>query len=98
MLFSENDKKEIKNISEEAIEDYEYNTEIIRKEYSRKSLRQDINVLTKQVEELAKTVEDLKEQLSQQVVLNKKLQKQLDKKAQAAREGVYDDDYLVNYD
>ena len=60
MLFSDNDKKEIKDISEEAIEDYEYNTEIIRKEYSRKSLRQDINALTKQVEELAKTVEDLK--------------------------------------
>lgn len=98
MLFSDNDKKEIKNISEEAIEDYEYNTEIIRKEYSRKSLRQDINALTKQVEELAKTVEDLKEQLSQQVVLNKKLQKQLDEHAKAAREGVYDDDYLVNYD
>ena len=98
MLFSDNDKKEIKDISEEAIEDYEYNTEIIRKEYSRKSLRQDINALTKQVEELAKTVEDLKEQLSQQVVLNKKLQKRLDEHAKAAREGVYDDDCLVNYD
>ena len=51
-----------------------------------------------QINEKFKVLEDLKEQLSQQVVLNKKLQKSLDEHAKAAREGVYDDDYLVNYD